>query len=65
MKRVSIISLVSYISSPLLTYRAGSVFVTYLAVGLAHGTGKGEKGLDRLPNSDFWQELPHLVKVKR
>lgn len=43
--------------------RAGSMFVTYMIVGLAYGTNKGEKGLNRLPNSDFWMELPLLVKV--
>jgi len=41
---------------------AGSMFVTYMIVGLAYGTNKGEKGLNRLPNSDFWMELPLLVK---
>ena len=43
--------------------RAGSTFVAYMIFGVVYGTHKGEKGLNRLPNSDFWMELPLLVKV--
>ena len=34
-----------------------------MLVGVVYGTHKGEKGLNRLPNSDFWMELPLLVMV--
>ncbi|KAF6036507.1 hypothetical protein EB796_005183 [Bugula neritina] len=38
------------------------IFSVYLIVGLIRGTVKGRSGCDRLPNSDFWMELPLLVR---
>ncbi|XP_067934932.1 uncharacterized protein [Watersipora subatra] len=41
---------------------AGSILLVYLLVGIIHGSLLGRSGCDRLPNSDFWMELPYLVK---
>ena len=47
----------------LLYYRSSFILLVYLVVGTIRGTIKGRAGCDRLPNSDFWLELPFLVRV--
>lgn len=44
-------------------YSSGILLFVYFFTGVIRGSIKGRSGCDRLPNADFWLELPYLVRV--
>ena len=45
--------------------RVFGLALLYFCIGTIHGSRRGARGLNRLPHSNFWLELPSLVKVRQ